>query len=488
MGDKKKFTILHSNDMHGDFLAEMRGEPGNLIGGLSLLSGYINRVRHEEKNVLYCIAGDMVQGSLIDAEYKGISTMEIMNYLAPDIVTLGNHEFDYGLPHLLFLEKMANFPIVNANLYITQYNKRLFKPYVILNVDGFDILFIGIITEKVIDMLKTDNMLSSFITLQEAASEVGKICNAYKNDDIDLTVLLTHIGYDSDKELAALLDPAWGVDMIIGGHSHTLLEQPAVVNNILIAQAGTGTDQVGRFDITVDDDTNGIVDWKWSLVPIDNAHCTPDADLERFIDGFRDVVDKKYGSIISKFTHTLTHLQRTCETELGNLFADAIQEKTGVDVAFVGSGSIRKTELGPAVTLGDYLALFPYDDSVTRFTIIGAQLKHAFAGFMRPENCNGEGEYYQVNRGVRAVYDRSKHDLASLALGGVPVDDAKDYSICLQGYHYKNAKVGLQLTAEELERLEQPRLVSTSCRDIVEEYLRNHQNVNAEIEGRLRYI
>jgi hypothetical protein len=89
MGDKKKFTILHSNDMHGDFLAEMRGEPGNLIGGLSLLSGYINRVRHEEKNVLYCIAGDMVQGSLIDAEYKGISTMEIMNYLAPDIVTLG---------------------------------------------------------------------------------------------------------------------------------------------------------------------------------------------------------------------------------------------------------------------------------------------------------------------------------------------------------------------------------------------------------------
>jgi 5'-nucleotidase/UDP-sugar diphosphatase len=121
-----------------------------------------SEVRHEEKNVLYCIAGDMVQGSLIDAEYKGISTMQIMNYLAPDIVTLGNHEFDYGLPHLLFLEKMANFPIVNANLYITQYNKRLFKPYEILHVDDMDILFIGIITDKVIDTLKTDNMLPSW--------------------------------------------------------------------------------------------------------------------------------------------------------------------------------------------------------------------------------------------------------------------------------------------------------------------------------------
>ena len=92
----KKFTILHSNDIHGDFLAEVADGKGDLIGGLSLLSGYINKVREEEENVLYIISGDMVQGSLIDLEYKGISTMEIMNYLAPDVVSLGNHELDYG--------------------------------------------------------------------------------------------------------------------------------------------------------------------------------------------------------------------------------------------------------------------------------------------------------------------------------------------------------------------------------------------------------
>ena len=102
----KKFTILHSNDMHGDFLAE-EGQD-KLVGGLALLSGYINKVRKEEKNVFYLIAGDMLQGSVIDTEYKGISTIDIMNYLAPDVVALGNHEFDYGLPHLLFLEKVAN--------------------------------------------------------------------------------------------------------------------------------------------------------------------------------------------------------------------------------------------------------------------------------------------------------------------------------------------------------------------------------------------
>ena len=118
----KKFTILHSNDMHGDFLAEMRAGETKLIGGLALLSGYINKVRNEEENVLYVIAGDMLQGSLIDSEYKGVSTMGLMNYLAPDVVSLGNHEFDYGLSHLLFLEKVANFPIVNSNLYIKPYN------------------------------------------------------------------------------------------------------------------------------------------------------------------------------------------------------------------------------------------------------------------------------------------------------------------------------------------------------------------------------
>ncbi len=107
MGATKKFTILHSNDMHGDFFAEMAEGKTELVGGLALLSGYVNRVREEEEHVIYVIAGDMLQGSLIDTEFKGISTIEIMNHLSPDVVSLGNHELDYGLPHLLFLEKMA---------------------------------------------------------------------------------------------------------------------------------------------------------------------------------------------------------------------------------------------------------------------------------------------------------------------------------------------------------------------------------------------
>ena len=398
----KKFTILHSNDMHGDFLAEVQGKEGKLIGGLALLSGYINKVRQEEENVLYVIAGDMVQGSLIDSEYKGISTIEIMNYLAPDVVALGNHEFDYGLPHLLFLEKMANFPIVNANLYIRKYNKRLMQPYIILNKAGFDILFTGIITEKVMDSIKQDKLIGSFVTLEDASREVGKILNAYKNDDIDLTILLTHIGFESDIELANLLKSEWGVDIIIGGHSHTIMEKPAKQNNILIAQAGVGSDQIGRFDIIVDDDTNSIIEYKWQLIPIDENLAQPDVKLQEYINSFQDTINRKYNTLVCKFAQKLTHPKREVETSLGNLIADAFADVAESDIMFVGSGSIRIKEMGPLVTLRDLMSCFPYDDVLRRFTISGSNVKKIFAHIMRPENRDGEGECYQVNSKVRA--------------------------------------------------------------------------------------
>ena len=103
MKNLKKLTILQSNDMHGDFLAEKVDY--KLTVGVSMLSGYVNQLLHEEENVLYAISGDMFRGSGIDSEYRGISTIEIMNLLSPDVGTLGNHEVDYGVAHLLFIEK-----------------------------------------------------------------------------------------------------------------------------------------------------------------------------------------------------------------------------------------------------------------------------------------------------------------------------------------------------------------------------------------------
>lgn len=466
-------------------MAESRGEKGELIGGLALLSGYINRVRKEEENVLYLIAGDMVQGSLIDSEYKGISTMEIMNYLSPDVVALGNHEFDYGLPHLLLLEKMANFPIVNANLYIKKYHRRLMRPYHIIKKAGLDILFTGIITEKIMDSLKMDNLIGSIVSLEEASQEVGKICNAYKNDDIDLTVVLTHIGLESDITLAKMLNPAWGVDMIIGGHSHSILKKPEQVNNILIAQAGVGTNQIGRFDITVDDDTNSIIDSKWQLIEINDQLAKPDPALLDYIDNYKKKVDDKYSTAISRFTNQLTHPKREIETSLGNLFADIFASNCECDVMFVGSGSIRVKELGPQVTLGDVMACFPYDDSLHRFSVSGKQLKEIFSHIMRIENRDSEGECYQVNSEVEATYSEQENKLVSLKVARQLVTDAKLYRIGMQGFHYNNAVSYLGLDPQYLQNLPDHKVTSTSAQQVLIEHLSNHQNIESKVEGRL---
>ena len=139
MKTKKKLTILHSNDLHGDFIEERIGELD--VGGVSMLSGYINRVREEEDNVIYVIAGDMFNGSVIDSEFKGISTIDMMNLLSPDVVTIGNHEIDYGISHLLFIEKCAQFPIINANLYIKTNGTRLFTPFKIIMMDDMGIIY-----------------------------------------------------------------------------------------------------------------------------------------------------------------------------------------------------------------------------------------------------------------------------------------------------------------------------------------------------------
>ena len=483
----QKFTILHSNDMHGDFTAEADKASGKLIGGLGLLSGYINKVRSEEDNVIYTISGDMIQGSIIDSEYKGVSTIELMNYLSPDVVTLGNHELDYGLPHLLFLEKVANFPIVNANLYIKHYGKRLMTPYTIINVGGFDIMFIGIITEMVMDKIALDELIGTFISIEDAAEEIGKICNAYKNHDIDLTVALTHIGFESDLELAGLLKPEWGVDMILGGHTHTVLDQPEIVNDIIIAQAGYGTDQIGRFDIVVDESSNSIIDWKWELVPINNEIAPVDHSLEEFLDDYKDRIDEKYNVIISRLSRKVTHPSREEETSLGNLFADALADNAQTDVMLLGSGSIRTHELGPVITLGSLKAGFPYEDSLIKYCVTGRQLKIIFNHIMRLENRNGEGEYFQVNKNVKAMYSELKSQLESLRISNKEVEDNKEYSLTIQGYHAANSKKNLGLEAEELKALGLGKIVSTSDYDVIEEWLRTHPNVSEAVEGRLIY-
>lgn len=483
MSQYKNLTILHSNDLHGDFLAkELDAE---LLGGISMLSGYVNQVRRQVPNSLYCIAGDMLQGSIIDSEYQGISTMEIMNLLRPDVVSIGNHEVDYGLAHLLFLERCAQFPIVNANLYIKNPYTRLFSPYTILEIGGMKVMFIGIITNEVMMGIRQD-ILASFVDVESAAAEVGRICNAYRNVDIDFTVLLTHIGFEEDKRLAALLKPEWGVDVIIGGHTHTILEKPEEVAGVLIVQAGVGTKQIGRFDITVDTDTNSVYEYNWQLIPIDSSHCPRDEQIENRILRFKEETDKKYNRPLCQFIRPLTHPGRYQETELGNLLCDVLRGSLEVDIAMIGSGSLRKACIQPILTYGELLEVFPYDDKMIRLKVTGSQFKRMYRHTLRDEMLNGgHTEFYQYSQGFAVVFDKSQKEFLRFDFNGEPIDEQGLYTVALQEFHYENFEKCFGFGVSEVLENDRPKVLTTSILDVLVEHLPFCKLREKNVEGRL---
>ena len=408
MKNLKKLTILHSNDMHGDFLAEQIDE--RLVGGVSLLSGYVNKVRREEKNVIYAVAGDMFRGSVIDSEYKGTSTIGIMNLVGPDVATIGNHEIGYGLAHLLFLEKCADFPIINANLHIKSNGRRMFRPFWIAHIDDMKILFIGIITEEVLAATKSDELIGSFVDIGEAAREVGNICNAY----------------------------------------------------------------------------NAIDTFTWQMIPIDDAHCPRDEEVESFIQHYKSATSQKYDRIITRFACELGHPKRNQETPLGNLIADILRDSFGIDLMLMGSGAIRSYSLGPVVHYADLVECLPYDDAVYMLKVTGAQLERMLRHVLRDEAFQGEHtEFYQFSHGMHIVWSRSTQTFRTLTLDGEVLYAHRLYTVAMQKYHYNNLKAFLNITLEEAEENGKIRVLSTSARDVVEEYLMVNQHLNRRVEGRL---
>ncbi|MBO4399929.1 MAG: bifunctional metallophosphatase/5'-nucleotidase [Lachnospiraceae bacterium] len=482
----KKLTILHSNDLHGDFLPKVTD--GKETGGLSRLAGYVNKIRRERENVIYAIAGDMFRGSVIDSEYRGLSTIDLMNNLNPDVATIGNHEVDYGFAHLLFLEKCAKFPIVNANLFITMNNARVFTPYINLDVGGMRIMFIGILTEEVLASTKNEKIIGTFIDLESAAKEVGIICDNYRTVRTDMTVLLTHIGYENDVKLAEMLDPDWGVNMIIGGHSHTFMDKAEVVNGIPIVQAGTGTGVIGRFDIQYDTEKREIADLRWKCIEINEDTAPKDEIMEELIDSYRTQTDSKYKRVVTRWARKLTHPCREQETEMGNLYADIMAWEASYDVMMFGSGSIRKKELGPVIEYQDMMENTPFDDTLHMVEVTGEQLRRIFKHLFRDEAWVGETEFYQISSALRVTYRKSTHTIESLTFRGEEVTDDMRIKLGIQAYHFNNFDEFFGVPLEEVKKNMKPRVVATSVNNIIEEYFATNNGLDAKVDGRITIL
>ena len=489
MPDQEKLlhiVLLHSNDIHGDF--EETDRDGLKTGGLPLLSGYLQRVRREEKEVIYAIAGDMFMGSIIDREYRGLSTIKLTNALAPDVFEVGNHEVDYGLSHLLFLEKCADFPVICSNMYIKELNRRLFLSHVDIVRDGVKIRFIGLLTESIAERIRQEEIVDSSVSVRSAFGELGKVFEELKNDPADLTILLTHLGIEEDKPLAERLDPDWGVDFIIGGHSHTFLTEPVRSGRAPIVQAGFGSGQIGRFDLTWDREAGKLSDWTWQLVPVNEETSEEDPLVSFYHDRFREETNRKYDQTLFSTAAVYTHPGFHRETQLGDLFSDIYQEIYRVDVFFLSTNVIWAKELGPEVTRRDLMISFPYENAVYEMTMSGERLLALIRHIYRREAWEGANIFFLFSRALKLCIEGADRAVKEASLVGEPVSSRREVRVGITGYAYKNRKTFLGILPEEESDAVRFRRLSVNDREDMESWLSGCGTLTLSDEGRLRTV
>ncbi len=247
----KQLVILHTNDTHSRIepLPETdRFTPG--LGGVARRANYVDEVRRENRQVLLFDSGDFLQGTPYFNLFKGEVEIKTMNLMKYDAATLGNHEFDYGMEVLEKVVRAANFPIVSTNYDFSETAiAELIHPYLILNKGGIRVGVMGIDIQP-LGLIAADHYKGmKYLDPITSANEVAKrLREEYR---CDLVVCLSHLGYTADRELAA---ESRGIDLILGGHSHTHMTKPAVVNDlddneVVIFQTGRSGVNVGRIDV-----------------------------------------------------------------------------------------------------------------------------------------------------------------------------------------------------------------------------------------------
>ena len=483
----KKLVLLHSNDIHADYMSTTKN--GIDEGGMALLAGYVQKVRSEEENVIYVIAGDMFNGSVMDSEYLGLGTLAIMNYIKPDVVCVGNHELDYGLTHTLFIEKCADFPIVNSNLFIHYIDKPLYTPYAFIEKGGLKILFTGIITDKIAQNLKKDTYAGDLIDIIEPHTAVENILNEVKDEHADLNILLTHIGIEEDKKLAQKIGDTTDVDLIIGGHSHTILEKPDIVNDIVITQAGIGTHQIGRFDIYYDENTKEIDHFDWHIVPINSKTAPIDGEVADYINELKGETDIKYKKVVCTFDRMLENGARNRQTELGNFVADVFKDALDLDVYLLSSGSFRGKQLGPVVTYEDFITIFPYSSPVYKLSVTGKQLRDMLLfAFSKVDLTNPESSEPQLSEGFKIEYNTKKKSFNSFLFNGKEIDEDKLYTLGIGKFMYVGFENYFGIKIEEIEKNGKPQIICHDDQATLHEYLESHKDFFVTKPNRLLVI
>ena len=469
--------VLYTNDIHSSlncFTASLAGGATEEIGGMARIAAFAKAARAENPNTLLLSSGDSFQGTLFFNFFRGAAEFKTAAAAGYNVMCPGNHEFDEGAARLIQLLKFKPFDFVNCNL---EFDAALYpaakckiKPYVIKNVGGVRVALIGVITKNLANVVDKKHMRG--ITVLDPLDAVGRIMPEVKKNS-DIVILLSHMGYEADIEMAPKLR---GVDFIIGGHSHTKLDAPVIIEGadkrpIAVCQAFEKGEFVGELNII--------------FKPCDKSFELTGAKLLRMDKsvpkdgGVQAIVDKYAGEIAAEVMVEVgtavkplvgeRDLVRSVETNLGDFLADMLLQQSKADMAVVNGGSIRSSIAKGGIKVADCINAFPFNQCMSVLKIKGKYIKKAFdyvahqtvpaaapparplglKGFRQSETVLDENGYFteiiyagsdhsynkagkyggflQVSKGVCVSYENGA--VKSLLLYGQPIEDEKIYTV-----------------------------------------------------------
>lgn len=420
------FTILHFNDLHSHLDPfSPRGSDAE-VGGAARLASAINAVRDENAAAgiptYLLMAGDAITGTTYSIATHGEATFAVLNAMGVYAMVLGNHEFDYGQNNMAELIDMAEFPVLSAN--VVSEGSHPMPPVVPYITFGDDprLLLIGLTTEETKFSTHPKNVKG--LVFENPAEVAKEIINDH-GGEADVIVGLTHLGFYADRKLA---EGVPDFDIIVGGHSHTEIDEPEYMGDTAIIQAYKYGEYLGRADCRFENGEFEIVNYE--LIPI-TAELPDDPTVAEVVAVYQKDLEAEFKKVVANTTVELSYeAGRSQETNFGDLLADVMKEVSGADAAVTNGGGMRANIPAGEVTVGDILTALPFNNTVVTLEMSGATLQEALDYCAKDEF--GGGGFLQVSGlSYTVVPGKSAEDVS---VNGAPLDTGKTYKIATNDF------------------------------------------------------
>jgi 2',3'-cyclic-nucleotide 2'-phosphodiesterase (5'-nucleotidase family) len=349
-------VLLATGDLHSALSPDR-----DAIGGLARIAGYASRLRRERPDVLLLDAGDAVAGTPISSLTQGRAAFTVMTTAGYDAMAIGNHEFDYGLDVLADYRLLAGFPLLAANIDGDDGEPVADAPFVILDVDGVRVAVTGVTWEGT--PAKNPARATAGAHFRPASDALRTLLPELRSQ-ADLVVVLSHQGIEADRALAGSVP---GIDVILGGHSHSETPQPERFGDTLLLHTGRDGRNLGRLDLTVRLGGGGVVEAEGRLLRVDESFPV-DRDVASIVTAFEDRV-RTLTSVL------LTHAERAIsEARVKALAEEAYAATLGTDLGFQNQTGVRGGLPAGDVRVGDVWAALPFDNTLCVLAIRGRSL------------------------------------------------------------------------------------------------------------------